>query len=101
MSRSKRIKNKMGNIGTIIYYGHNNNIQKIAVSVADENNKVIEIKRYWVADGWTPQMIRTEAEKLFKKHSVKHVVMTDPTKDLLELNVDDPEDFNCEPFPGN
>ena len=49
-----------------------------------------------------PNLVNPQtAEKLFKKHSVKHVVMTDPTKDLLELNVDDPEDFNCEPFPGN
>jgi hypothetical protein len=76
-------------------------VQKIAISVTDKNNKVVEIKRYWVADGWTPQMILPEAEKLFKKHSVTDIVMTDPTKELLELNVDDPEDFNCEPFPGN
>ncbi len=101
MSKSKRIKKETGNAGTIIYYGRNNVIQKIAISVVDEKKKVVEIKRYWVADGWTPQMIMKESEKLFKKHSIKNVIMTDPTKDLLDLNVDDPEDFDCEPFPGD
>lgn len=101
MSKSQCIKKKTGNIGTVIFYGRNNVVQKIAISVVDKNNKVIEIKRYWVADGWTPQMIMPKAKKLFKKHSVKNVVMTDPTKDLLDLNVDKPEDFECESFPGN
>jgi hypothetical protein len=101
MTKTKYIKKKIGKTGTVIFYGRNNTVQKIAISVTDKNNKVVEIKRYWVADGWTPQMILPEAEKLFKKHSVTDIVMTDPTKELLELNVDDPEDFNCEPFPGN
>lgn len=85
----------------MIYYGRNDIIQKITISVVDDKNNVIEIKRYWVADGWTQDMIALEAKKLFHKYGVKRVVMTDPTKDLMELNVNDPEDFNCEPFLGD
>ena len=68
MTKTKHNKKKSGKTGTIIFYGRNNTVQKIAISVTDKNNKVVEIKRYWVADGWTPQMIMPEADKLFKKH---------------------------------